>query len=177
MSEHHGSIPRVVVATVAVGRASIGEDSAKIVIDELTAAHFKFVRSVTVNRDTQYIKLLVSHVSNDNEADAIVLIGGTGVGPRDYTCEALDAFVERRIEGFGEAYRRLLRDELHFGTSALLARATAGVYNKCVIFALPRRPAELRPAMQTLVVPILQEAVQSAAGRVLSHAPPPPRAS
>jgi molybdenum cofactor biosynthesis protein B len=173
MSADLGPIPRIVVATVALGRTRLTESAANIVADAVVAANFIFVRSVTVNRDAQFIKLLVSNVSNDNQADAIILIGGTGFGPRDFTCEALDEFVERRIEGFGEAYRSLLRNELGMGASALLARASAGVYNKCVVFALPRMPAELAHAMRALVIPILREAVQHASGRRLTIEPPP----
>ena len=107
-----GAVPRVVAAIVSAGRASMTtEDAAKPIIDEVLEAKFSFVRSVTVNGELHFIQQVVSTVSNTNEADAIVMVGGTGIGPRDFTCEAIDAFVERRIEGFGEAYRQLLREE------------------------------------------------------------------
>ncbi|HEV3193988.1 MAG TPA: hypothetical protein VGY54_25960, partial [Polyangiaceae bacterium] len=76
------------------------------------------------------------------------------------------AFLERHIEGFGEDYRRVLREEFTIGAGAMLARATAGVYNRCLVFALPRNASRLRRAMQLLVIPILAEAVQLAAGRM-----------
>jgi molybdenum cofactor biosynthesis protein B len=141
------------------------EDAAKPIIDEVLEAKFSFVRSVTVNGELHFIQQVVSTVSNTNEADAIVMVGGTGIGPRDFTCEAIDAFVERRIEGFGEAYRQLLREEFELGPSAMLARATAGVYNRCLVFGLPRHAARLRRAMQLLVVPTLVEAFQLASGQ------------
>jgi molybdenum cofactor biosynthesis protein B len=154
-----GVVPRVVAAIVSVGRTSLTtEDAARPIIDEVTGAKFSFVRSVTVNGELSFIQQVVSTVSNTNEADAIVMVGGAGIGPRDFTCEAIDSFVERRIEGFGEAYRRLLREEFDAGAGALLARATAGVYNRCLVFGLPRNAARLRRAMQTLVVPTLLEA-------------------
>jgi molybdopterin adenylyltransferase len=161
-----GAVPRVVAAIVSAGRASMTtEDAAKPIIDEVLEAKFSFVRSVTVNGELHFIQQVVSTVSNTNEADAIVMVGGTGIGPRDFTCEAIDAFVERRIEGFGEAYRRLLREEFELGPSAMLARATAGVYNRCLVFGLPRHAARLRRAMQLLVVPTLVEAFQLASGQ------------
>jgi molybdenum cofactor biosynthesis protein B len=174
MKAETGPAPRVIVATVALGRASLTEDAVHIVSHALSAAKCILVRSVTVNRDSQFIQLLISNVSNDNQADAIILIGGTGFGPRDFTCEAVDQCVDRRIEGFGEAYRRLLVDEMHAGTSAILARATAGVYNQCVVFAVPRHPAELSRAMDRLIVPILREAVHHASGRRMTIEPPAP---
>ncbi len=124
------------------------------------------MRSVVVNGEPHFIQQLVSNVSNSNEADVIILVGGTGFGPRDFTCDALDTFLERHIEGFGEAYRQLLRDEFTAGARAVLARATAGVYNRCLVFALPRNASPLRRAMQLLVIPTLVEAVQLAAGRI-----------
>jgi molybdenum cofactor biosynthesis protein B len=119
-----------------------------------------------VNGEAQFIQQLVSNVSNDNEADAIVLVGGTGFGPRDTTVEAIDSFVERRIEGFGDAFREMLRTEMEFGAHSWLSRATAGVYNQCLVFAMTGRPPDVRAAMKKIIVPTLSDAVELAAGRL-----------
>jgi molybdenum cofactor biosynthesis protein B len=160
--------PRVLVATVTAYRSRTLEDLGKSVADDVSTA-FSLVRSVIVKSEPQFIRQLVSHVATANEADAIVLVGGTGFGPFDNTCEAIDGFVERRIEGFAEDYRRLLRDEFDAGRGALLARATAGVYNQCVVFALSGQPAYVRGAIRALVVPILSDAVEFATGRKRTH--------
>jgi molybdenum cofactor synthesis domain-containing protein len=165
MTQDHQLAPRVIVAVVNVGRGSVDEDVAKIASDELQAARFTLVRGVTVNREKPFVQQLVSNIANSNEADAIVLIGGVGVGPRDYTCEAVDAVVDQHIEGFGEAYRRLLREELNAGASAFLQRATAGVFNRSLVFALPRQPAPVRLAMRMLVIPTLVDALRVIAGQ------------
>jgi molybdopterin adenylyltransferase len=156
---------RCLVATIALGRASVKDDVTQVVTDELRAAQFIVERSVTVNREKEFIRQLVSSVVDSNEADAILLIGGVGVGPRDFTCEAVDQLVERRLEGFGEAYRRLLFEAGESYPRVVTARATAGVYNSSVVVALPRQAAPvLRRAMQKLVVPTLPEAVRIATG-------------
>jgi molybdenum cofactor biosynthesis protein B len=142
------------------------EELCKTVADEVHGAKLTLVRTVVVNGEAQFIQQLISNVSNDNEADAIVLVGGTGFGPRDATCEAIDGFVERRIEGFGEAFRQLLRHETELAAHAWLFRATAGVYNQCLVFAMTGRAADVRRAMQDLVVPTLSDAVELAAGRL-----------
>lgn len=158
-------VPRVVAAIVSAGRASlVTEEAAKPIVDEVREAHFEFVRTVTVNGELPFIQQVISTISNGNEADAIILAGGTGFGPRDVTCEAVNGLVEHRIEGFGEAYRNLLRTDFEVGAGAWLARATAGVYNRCLVFALPRHGARLRRAMQHLIVPTLVEAFQLAGG-------------
>jgi molybdenum cofactor biosynthesis protein B len=166
MTEQGHPVLRVVVATVTAGRASLPEDAARPVIEEVQDAKLTFVRSVVVNGEPHFIQQLVSNVSNSNEADVIVMVGGTGFGPRDFTCEALDTFLERHIEGFGEAYRQLLRQEFSVGAGAMLARATAGVYNRCLVFALPKNASRLRRAMQLIVLPTLFEAAELAAGRM-----------
>jgi molybdopterin adenylyltransferase len=142
------------------------EELGRVVTEEVRAAKLKLVRSVVVNGEAQFIQQLVSHVSNDNEADAIILVGGTGFGPRDTTCEAIDSFVERRIEGFGDEFRHMLRQEMGFGSHSWLLRATAGVYNQCLVFAMTGRAGDLKRAVQTIIVPTLSDAVELATGRM-----------
>ena len=164
MGEAHRSPSRVLVGVVSHGRSRTLEELAKSVTETLRGAGFQVVRNVVAQGEPTYIAQLVSNVSNENEADAIVMIGGTGFGPRDNACETIDGLVERSIEGFGEAFRRLLREEFNEGARAMLSRATAGVYNRCLVFALTARPAEVTSAVQHLVVPVLREAIALATG-------------
>jgi molybdenum cofactor biosynthesis protein B len=159
-------VPRVLVGAVMSVKSRTLEELGKLVAEEVRAAHLTLVRSVIVNGEPQFIQQLVSNVSNANEADAIVLVGGTGFGPRDTTVEAIDAFVERRMEGFGDEFRHMLRHELGFGPHSWLARATAGVYNQCLVFAMTGRPGDVQRAMQTIIVPTLSDAVELATGRM-----------
>lgn len=161
MNENLPGALRFVVATVALGRASVKDDVAQIAVDEIRDARFDVVRSVTVNREKHFIEQLVMNIATSNQADVVILIGGVGLGPRDYTCEAVDSIADRRIEGFGEAFRRLMHGE---GARALLVRATAVVCNKCVVVALPRQPDPLRRAIRELVVPTIKAAAHMASG-------------
>lgn len=158
------SVPRVVTATIAPGRRSVPEDLAAVVAAAVDDAGFTLVRNVSVNREKEFIQELVMNLANRNEADAIILVGGVGIGPRDFTCEAVDGVVQRHIEGFGEAYRRLLRDELGAGAHAAFQRATSGVYNNCLVFALPRQAEPVRRALRSVVLPTLREAIRVATG-------------
>src|SRR5277367_2028755 len=163
MSEPDKPVVRVMVGAVALAKSRTLEDIAKGVCEDVTGAGFTLVRSVTVHGEVPVIQQLISNVSNDNEADVIILIGGTGFGPRDHACEAIDGYVERRIEGFAEAYRHMLRGpgspadayrdagpSAELGTHAWLVRATAGVYNQCLVFALTGRMNDVRSAVRGL---------------------------
>lgn len=169
MSEADVHPLRCLVATIALGRGSVKDDVTQVIVEGLRAAEFVVVRSVTVNREKAFIQQLVSNIANGNEADAIILIGGVGVGPRDATCEAVNELVDRKMEGFGEAYRHLLFESGESPASVAIARATAGVCNRLFVVALPRQTAAvLRLAMLKLVVPMLPDAVRVALG----HGPP-----
>jgi molybdopterin adenylyltransferase len=168
MSESERPVPRVLVATVMAYKSRTLEDLTKTVTDDLGAV-FALSRSVMVKAELEYLRQLVSSVATANEADAMVVVGGTGFGPFDNTCEAIDGLVERRIEGFGESYRRMLRDEFGAGPTSLLARATAGVYSQCVVYALSGPPTQVRRAIATLVIPTLPDAIEYATGRMRTH--------
>ncbi|HEY4996913.1 MAG TPA: molybdopterin-binding protein [Solirubrobacteraceae bacterium] len=166
MAQAERPVPRVLVGAVMAPQSRGREDMGKIAAEEVRAAKLKLVRTVFVKGERTFIQQLVSNVSNANEADAIILVGGTGFGPSDVTSEAIDTFVERRIEGFGEAFRLLLRTEMDCSRVAWLFRATAGVYNQCLVFALTGRGSDVKRAVQTLIVPALSDAVELATGRM-----------
>jgi molybdenum cofactor biosynthesis protein B len=157
---------RVITGNVIAPRARIRsaeEALGKIVGDEIVRAGFSLARHVVVRGEAAHLQELVQNLSNENQADAVVLVGGTGFGPDDTVCEALEPFFEKRIEGFGEAYRRLLRTD--HGVHAMLARATAGIFNRCVVFALSGRPDDVKLAIEVLVAPTIQASVDLANGR------------
>jgi molybdenum cofactor biosynthesis protein B len=178
MSDTDKPAVRVLVGAVTHSKSQTLETIAKAVCDEVVAAGFTLVRSVTVHGEQDVIQQLVSNVSNSNDADAIILVGGTGFGPKDHACEAVDAYVEHHIEGFGEAYRHLLRGanagdayrgngpSSDLGAHAWLVRATAGVYNQCIVFALTGRLQDVRAGVHDIICPTLAEAVQIATGKL-----------
>lgn len=166
MPETPRPVPRVLVAAVMHARSRSIEELSKTVVDEVKTGPCAFVRAVVVKGEREYIQALVTNVSNDNEADLIIMVGGTGFGPHDEACETIEALCERRIEGFAHEYRRLLRDEFDFGAHAWLVRAAAGVYNKCLVVALTGRPADVKRAVQTIILPTASDAVELATGRM-----------
>jgi len=67
-------------------------------------------------------------------ADLVVLTGGTGLGPRDVTPQALSGLLDYVVPGMAEAMRiRGLGATPH----AMLSRQLAGVRGRCLVLALP----------------------------------------
>lgn len=88
--------------------------------------------------------------------DLVVTTGGTGLGPRDVTPQAIAALVEYEVPGFGEAMRRAGE-----GTTpmAALSRSMAGVRERTLIISVPGSPKGAVESLQA-VMPIVGHAIQ-----------------
>jgi len=159
-------LPRVITVTVSDSRTSADDTSGRALAEELAA--FTVVRHAIVPDEREQILGIVRGVMESDEADAVVLCGGTGIAPRDVTYEALEAIFDKRLDGFGEAFRRLSWDEI--GAHALLSRATAGTIGTRLVFSLPGSEKAARLGARLLIAPILAHAIDLLHGRS-AHAP------
>ena len=93
-------------------------------------------------------------------ANAVVVVGGTGLGPRDVSVEAIEAVAVKRIPGFGEEFRR--RSMADAGAMALLSRADAFVVEQGVVYVIPGSPSAARIAADLIseLTPHLIEVVK-----------------
>ncbi len=91
-------------------------------------------------------------------ARCVVFTGGTGLGRRDVTVETLEPKFEKRLDGFGELFRSRSFQEV--GSAAWLSRATAGVVQGALVFALPGNPKAVELALTRLILPELDHAVR-----------------
>jgi len=90
--------------------------------------------------------------------DVLIVTGGTGLGPRDRTPEALAPLVERAVPGFGERFRALSVAQV--GAAAWLSRAEAFVARGRLVVLLPGSRAAVRLALERLLLPELVHAVR-----------------
>jgi len=65
----------------------------------------------------------------------------------------VDRLLEKRLDGFGELFRALSYQEI--GSSAMMSRATAGIYQGRVVFSTPGSENAVRLAMEKLILPEL----------------------
>lgn len=68
------------------------------------------------------------------DADLVVCTGGTGLGPRDVTPDAVLSVIDRELPGFGEAFRARGRAQTPL---ADLSRAVAGSMGATLVVAIP----------------------------------------
>jgi molybdenum cofactor biosynthesis protein B len=158
---------RVAAITVSDSRTDDDDEGGAKLRERLEAAGFTVTARAIVPDDPDAIRDAIARVCDGDEADAIVTTGGTGIAPRDVTYEAVDALLEKRLDGFGEAFRRLSWDQI--GAHAVLSRAVAGVHRGRILAALPGSPRGVALAVDAVLAPILAHAVALARGEKPRH--------
>ncbi len=68
----------------------------------------------------------------------ILTTGGTGIGPRDVTPEAIRAIMRVEIPGFGEVMRA---ESMKITPNAILSRSLAALVDLSLVIALPGKPS------------------------------------
>lgn len=163
---HDRPMPSVATVTVSDSRGPLNDESGQLVRQLGAAAGWTLLEHAIVRDEVAAIETEVRRLVAAG-ADAVVLTGGTGIGPRDVTVEALEPLLDKKMEGFGEAFRRLSWEQV--GARSMLSRATAGVMAGKLVFALPGSPKAVRLGVQQFIIPVLEHAVQMLAGVGHSH--------
>lgn len=160
------SAVRILTVTVSDTRTETDDVSGARLAALLAEAGFDVKRHRPIVDDIDIIAAVLLSMTSEADVDAIILTGGTGIAPRDVTPEAVEGVVEKRIDGFGEAFRSRSWDQI--GPRAMLSRATAGVLRGLVIVSLPGsvKAVELGVA---LLSPVLGHMVDLATGRATRH--------
>jgi len=68
----------------------------------------------------------------------ILTTGGTGIGPRDVTPEAIRAIMRVELPGFGEVMRA---ESMKITPNAILSRSLAAIVDLSLVIALPGKPS------------------------------------
>jgi molybdenum cofactor biosynthesis protein B len=157
----------VAAVTVSDTRTAADDEGGATLVARLEAAGFTVTLREIVKDEPEAIRAVVARVCDDDLADAVVTTGGTGVAPRDRTFEAVEALLDKKLDGFGEAFRRLSWDEV--GPRAVLSRAIAGTHRGRVLAALPGSPKAVVLAVDRVLGPILAHAVALARGDAPRH--------
>ena len=158
---------RIATLTLSDTRTPEDDEGGALLGDLLRAAGFSIVSHAVVREDLDRIQDAVQALIAGGNVDAIVMTGGTGIAPRDRTVEAVAPLLDKTLDGFGEAFRRLSWDQI--GPRGILSRAIAGVAAGVVVVALPGSPKAVRLGVEALIAPTLGHAVALASGRAVHH--------
>ncbi|WP_295721556.1 molybdenum cofactor biosynthesis protein B [uncultured Methanobrevibacter sp.] len=124
------------------------DTSGKYIINLLKEKNCKIVQyNIIPDKKEELISTIKE--MNEKTCDVIFTNGGTGLESKDITIETVKTLYEKEINGFGEIFRAKSYEEL--GSGALLSRASAGVYNKTIIFSMPGSPNAVKTAMSIII--------------------------
>ncbi|MGB9622497.1 MAG: MogA/MoaB family molybdenum cofactor biosynthesis protein, partial [Candidatus Bathyarchaeia archaeon] len=113
----------------------------------------KVVAYTILKNDAEQIKEALRKLLADKIINVIITSGGTGISQKDVTVDVVCSLMEKRVEGFGEFFRRLSHEQV--GEAAILSRATAGVAGKKLIFCLPGSRDAMSLGLRKAILPIL----------------------
>ena len=154
--EHKAHPPQrvsCVVITCSDSRTEETDTSGQLIRRLLTEHGHEVVGSHLIKDEPAEIRTLLEVGTADQRVQAIIINGGTGLSRRDSTFEAVDAMLDKRLDGFGELFRYLSYKEI--GASAMISRATAGLVRGRIVFSTPGSKNAVRLAMEQLILPEL----------------------
>lgn len=153
MSDHFhpgGFIPlNIAILTVSDTRTEANDGSGAWLRDAALAAGHQVVDKKIVRDDVYQLRAQISAWIADAGVQIIISTGGTGITGRDSTPEAVAPLFDKTIEGFGELFRALSRDEI--GASTIQSRAVAGLANGTFLFCLPGSSGACRTAWEQIL--------------------------
>jgi molybdenum cofactor biosynthesis protein B len=122
------------VAVVTVSdEQTVDEDAVGDAVVESLGNHTVVTREL-LNSDHDSVQRVVNRLVGRNDVDAVVTVGGAGIGQRDVTVEAVHPLFEKVLPGFGELFRRQYYEAV--GTDVITSRATAGIADATPVFCL-----------------------------------------
>lgn len=131
------------------------DSSGDVAESALAEAGHQILRRGPVDDELTMIRRELLRLLYDDKADAVILLGGTGLSARDVTVEAVEPLLEKPLEGFGEVFR--VRSYEKIGAATILSRGLGGTIGRRLVFCLPGSPDAVRLGIE-LILPDLAHA-------------------
>ncbi len=139
--------------TISDTRTSVTDSSGKVIQTLLTKAGHQVPVYTILPDEPSKISAQLAQLGDRVDLNVIIFNGGTGIGARDTTYDAISSLLEKTLPGFGELFRFLSYQEI--GSRAMSSRAVAGVYRRKLVFSLPGSTNAVKLALDKLIIPEL----------------------
>ncbi|OAB35738.1 molybdenum cofactor biosynthesis protein [Paenibacillus macquariensis subsp. defensor] len=162
VEQHRSEGPATVscmIITVSDTRNKETDTSGQLMISLLQEAGYTIIQYVIVKDDYDDVRELIYKASMNQDIQAVLLSGGTGISPRDTTYEAVSSILDRKLPGFGEIFRFLSFTE-DIGSAAIMSRATAGTVGTTAVFSMPGSKGAVKLALERIIIPELRHVIK-----------------
>jgi len=150
----------IITLSDRASRGDYPDQSGEIIVQRLQAAQVHILAKDLLADELQPLMQRLQ-VLAESGADLIICTGGTGLGPRDITSEAIDGLPVRDVPGVANYFRN---ESTYFTQSAVLSRARCAVLGKSLIIALPGSPKAVTQGLDILL-PLLPHALAMIKGQ------------
>jgi molybdopterin adenylyltransferase len=144
---------RIAVLTVSDTRTKQDDSSGDALEQALVAAGHQILQRLILTDDLEVLRAQFGAWIDDPEVEIVIATGGTGITRRDVTPEALQPWVSKNIDGFGELFRMLSYAEI--GPSTIQSRAVGAICGRTLVFLLPGSTAAVRLGLDKILLPQL----------------------
>jgi len=144
---------RLGIISISSSRSAADDKSGQWIGKRARKEGHRVVFYTVIPDDAEIIsKTLLNAVASESP-DAILMTGGTGIGPADVTIEAVRSQFEKELTAFGIIFSQLSFEDID--SAALLSRATAGIVQGTVVFCMPGSLNACKLACKALIFPEL----------------------
>ena len=161
--EHKAAVPRnlrIAILTVSTTRSLKEDKSGQWMARRAAREGHDVVDHRVVTDDAAAIVSQVYEILTAFRPHALLITGGTGIGPADVTIEAVRPLLHKELTAFGALFAQLSYEEID--SAALLSRATAGLVEQAVVFCMPGSLNACKLACKALIFPELGHLVKHA---------------
>lgn len=148
---------KVAVISVSTTRKAADDKSGGWIVKACRKEEYDVVFYQVVPDEKAAIKETVERAITEHQARAVILAGGTRIGPTDVTIEAVFPMFEKELTAFGSILAQLSFEQID--SAAILSRATAGTIGKTIVFCIPGSLKICKLACKALILPELGHAI------------------
>ena len=157
-----------------VGRITLSDRAASGIYEDLSGPEIERVVGQYFDEKIEFISRLIAdeeelliqtfrQLADIENCSLIITTDGTGPSARDITPEATRRVIEKELPGFGEIMRM---QSYHIVKTAILSRATAGIYKQSLIINLPGKPKAIEECL-----PLLTPAIAECLDHIRAYRP------
>ncbi len=154
-----GQSAAVITLSDRASRGDYADRAGPVLVERLTALGARIVAAEVLPDEPATLAERLRDLASAGTR-LVICTGGTGLGPRDRTPEALAGIADRRVPGLAEMFR--VESSQHTPL-AWLSRAEAVLVGGTLVIALPGSPKAVAQGMDILA-PVLPHALAMAAG-------------